>query len=195
MILASSLLRRNGKRCSLLDEFNSIREILRVNFRCDGDSFFQTPVQGGRVGERRASSPFQNGQTEVLIGEVEGGPRSPRGSTSSAVNDANFLGPPDERDGNKPICRRVTTKSFVSFLFQTFIFILTSKSNQHEFHQYSKRVASVCVSSFVIINSRGEREIGEKTRESIAVPYNLYRVAPMRPMLPRRCSENSAGYC
>ncbi|CAL1687938.1 unnamed protein product [Lasius platythorax] len=61
------------------------------------------PVQGGRIGERRASSPFQNGRTEVLIGEPEGGPRSPRGSTSSAVNDGNFLNPPDERD--EPICR------------------------------------------------------------------------------------------
>ncbi|XP_025074678.1 MAGUK p55 subfamily member 5-A [Pogonomyrmex barbatus] len=61
------------------------------------------PVQSGRIGERRASSPFQNGRTEVLIGEPEGGPRSPRGSTSSAVNDANFLNPPDERD--EPICR------------------------------------------------------------------------------------------
>lgn len=63
----------------------------------------QQPVQGGRIGERRASSPFQNGRTEVLIGEPEGGPRSPRGSTSSAVNDGNFLNPPDERD--EPICR------------------------------------------------------------------------------------------
>lgn len=61
------------------------------------------PVQGARIGERRASSPFQNGRTEVLIGEPEGGPRSPRGSTSSAVNDGNFLNPPDERD--EPICR------------------------------------------------------------------------------------------
>ncbi|XP_025986113.2 uncharacterized protein LOC105199953 isoform X2 [Solenopsis invicta] len=61
------------------------------------------PVQSGRIGERRSSSPFQNGRTEVLIGEPEGGPRSPRGSTSSAVNDGNFLNPPDERD--EPICR------------------------------------------------------------------------------------------
>ncbi|EFN84931.1 hypothetical protein EAI_04800 [Harpegnathos saltator] len=63
------------------------------------------PVQSGRIGERRASSPFQNGRTEVLIGEPEGGPRSPRGSTSSAVNDGNFLNPPDERDYPEPICR------------------------------------------------------------------------------------------
>ncbi|KAL0127644.1 hypothetical protein PUN28_003137 [Cardiocondyla obscurior] len=61
------------------------------------------PVQSGRIGERRSSSPFQNGRTEVLIGEPEGGPRSPRGSTSSAVNDGNFLNPPDDRD--EPICR------------------------------------------------------------------------------------------
>ncbi|XP_077255812.1 uncharacterized protein LOC143893872 [Temnothorax americanus] len=61
------------------------------------------PVQSGRIGERRSSSPFQNGRTEVLIGEPEGGPRSPRGSTSSAVNDGNFLNPLDERD--EPICR------------------------------------------------------------------------------------------
>ncbi|XP_036139906.1 MAGUK p55 subfamily member 5-A isoform X2 [Monomorium pharaonis] len=61
------------------------------------------PVQTGRIGERRSSSPFQNGRTEVLIGEPEGGPRSPRGSTSSAVNDGNFLNPPDDRD--EPICR------------------------------------------------------------------------------------------
>lgn len=136
-------------------------------------------MQGGRVGERRASSPFQNGQTEVLIGEVEGGPRSPRGSTSSAVNDANFLGPPDERDGNKPICRRVTPKSS---LFYSFIFVLTSKSSQHEFHRYSERVARVCASSFIIIIKSREKgdKIGEKTRESVAVPCNLYRVAPTR---------------
>ncbi|XP_071571974.1 uncharacterized protein [Temnothorax nylanderi] len=61
------------------------------------------PVQSGRIGERRSSSPFQNGRTEVLIGEPEGGPRSPRGSTSSAVSDGNFLNPLDERD--EPICR------------------------------------------------------------------------------------------
>lgn len=88
----------------------------------DDDSYFQTPVQGGRVGERRASSPFQNGQTEVLIGELEGGPRSPRGSTSSAVNDANFLNPPDERDDQKPIYRRVLKLSIdrcmLSLLFK-----------------------------------------------------------------------------
>ncbi|XP_076757234.1 uncharacterized protein LOC143427190 isoform X1 [Xylocopa sonorina] len=72
---------------------------------CPEEIKLLTPVQGGRAGERRASSPFQNGQTEVLIGEPEGGPRSPRGSTSSAVNDANFLNPPDERDDQKPICR------------------------------------------------------------------------------------------
>ncbi|CAL7941063.1 unnamed protein product [Xylocopa violacea] len=72
---------------------------------CPEETKLLTPVQGGRAGERRASSPFQNGQTEVLIGEPEGGPRSPRGSTSSAVNDANFLNPPDERDDQKPICR------------------------------------------------------------------------------------------
>ncbi|RLU17758.1 hypothetical protein DMN91_009995 [Ooceraea biroi] len=65
----------------------------------------QQPVQSGRIGERRASSPFQNGRTEVLIGEPEGGPRSPRGSTSSAVNDGNFLNLPDERDYPEPICR------------------------------------------------------------------------------------------
>ena len=41
----------------------------------------------------------------MLIGEPEGGPRSPRGSTSSAVNDGNLLIPPDERDDQKPICR------------------------------------------------------------------------------------------
>ncbi|XP_050469579.1 uncharacterized protein LOC126863447 isoform X1 [Bombus huntii] len=72
---------------------------------CPEETKLLTPVQGGRVGERRASSPFQNGQTEVLIGELEGGPRSPRGSTSSAVNDANFLNTPDERDDQKPIYR------------------------------------------------------------------------------------------
>lgn len=58
----------------------------------------QQPVQSSKVGERRASSPFQNGRTEVLIGEPEGGPRSPRGSTSSALNDGNFLNPLDERE-------------------------------------------------------------------------------------------------
>ncbi|XP_051164787.1 uncharacterized protein LOC127283756 isoform X2 [Leptopilina boulardi] len=63
------------------------------------------PVQSSRVGERRASSPFQNGRTEVLIGEPEGGPRSPRGSTSSAINDSNFLTTPEEKDYPEPICR------------------------------------------------------------------------------------------
>lgn len=150
-----------------LDSFNYI--YTRWIF---GDLFFQTPVQGGRVGERRASSPFQNGQTEVLIGEVEGGPRSPRGSTSSAVNDANFLGPPDERDGNKPICRRVTAKkSFVSFL-STEPF-LTSKSQER--HRYSKR--SCLRLFFYYYLTREEREIGEKkSRESVAVPCDSYRV-------------------
>ncbi|KAL7302714.1 hypothetical protein TKK_0004767 [Trichogramma kaykai] len=54
-------------------------------------------VGGVRNAERRASSPFQNGRTEVLIGEPEGGPRSPRGSTSSAVN--------EEHDYPEPIIR------------------------------------------------------------------------------------------
>ncbi|XP_043466370.1 uncharacterized protein LOC122501155 isoform X3 [Leptopilina heterotoma] len=63
------------------------------------------PVQSSRVGERRASSPFQNGRTEVLIGEPEGGPRSPRGSTSSAINDSNSLTTPEEKDYPEPICR------------------------------------------------------------------------------------------
>lgn len=131
-------------------------------------------MQGGRVGERRASSPFQNGQTEVLIGEVEGGPRSPRGSTSSAVNDANFLGPPDERDGNKPICRRVTAKKNRSSLFyRTFVPFLTSKSQER--HRYSKR--SCLRLFFYYYLTREEREIGEKkSRESVAVPCDSYRV-------------------
>ena len=56
-------------------------------------------VDGVRAAERRASSPFQNGRTEVLIGEPEGGPRSPRGSTSSAVNDGpSFLNTPDDTE-------------------------------------------------------------------------------------------------
>ncbi|XP_046488677.1 protein PALS1 isoform X2 [Neodiprion pinetum] len=63
------------------------------------------PSQGTRVGERRASSPFQNGRTEVLIGDAEGGPRSPRGSTSSGANDNNLLNPPTESDNPEPICR------------------------------------------------------------------------------------------
>ncbi|XP_023316472.1 uncharacterized protein LOC106651733, partial [Trichogramma pretiosum] len=56
----------------------------------DPDLVFSPVLQvvgGVRNAERRASSPFQNGRTEVLIGEPEGGPRSPRGSTSSAVNE------------------------------------------------------------------------------------------------------------
>ena len=74
--------------------------------------FFQQPVQSSRVGERRASSPFQNGRTEVLIGEPEGGPRSPRGSTSSAINDSNFLATPEEKDYPEPICRSVNKIKF-----------------------------------------------------------------------------------
>ncbi|XP_034952722.1 uncharacterized protein sdt isoform X2 [Chelonus insularis] len=62
------------------------------------------PSQNNRLNERRTSSPFQNGRTEVLIGEPEGGPRSPRGSTSSAVNE-NFLSAPREVDNPEPICR------------------------------------------------------------------------------------------
>ncbi|KAK0161315.1 hypothetical protein PV327_009798 [Microctonus hyperodae] len=64
------------------------------------------PVESNRLNERRASSPFQNGRTEVLIGEPEGGPRSPRGSTSSSVvNDINFLNTTREIDNPEPICR------------------------------------------------------------------------------------------
>lgn len=62
-------------------------------------------MQNNRINERRSSSPFQNGRTEVLIGETEGGPRSPRGSTSSAINDGNFLNLPGEIDNPEPICR------------------------------------------------------------------------------------------
>ncbi|XP_048507546.1 uncharacterized protein LOC105685455 isoform X2 [Athalia rosae] len=67
----------------------------------------QANNQGNRgIGERRASSPFQNGRTEVLIGDAEGGPRSPRGSTSSAANDNNILNPTlAESDNPEPICR------------------------------------------------------------------------------------------
>ncbi|XP_018050759.1 PREDICTED: MAGUK p55 subfamily member 5-A isoform X5 [Atta colombica] len=78
------------------------KDSLEKQHSCEEANLLQ-PVQSGRIGERRSSSPFQNGRTEVLIGEPEGGPRSPRGSTSSAVNDGNFLNPPDERD--EPICR------------------------------------------------------------------------------------------
>ncbi|CAB0033137.1 unnamed protein product [Trichogramma brassicae] len=65
----------------------------------DPDLVFSPVLQVGGVrnAERRASSPFQNGRTEVLIGEPEGGPRSPRGSTSSAVN--------EEHDYPEPIIR------------------------------------------------------------------------------------------
>ncbi|XP_044006522.1 putative uncharacterized protein DDB_G0277255 isoform X3 [Aphidius gifuensis] len=63
------------------------------------------PIQNNCITERRSSSPFQNGRTEVLIGETEGGPRSPRGSTSSAINDANLLNLPGETDNPEPICR------------------------------------------------------------------------------------------
>ncbi|XP_011055683.1 PREDICTED: uncharacterized protein LOC105146830 [Acromyrmex echinatior] len=78
------------------------KDSLEKQHSCEETNLLQ-PIQSGRIGERRSSSPFQNGRTEVLIGEPEGGPRSPRGSTSSAVNDGNFLNPPDERD--EPICR------------------------------------------------------------------------------------------
>ncbi|XP_015182227.1 PREDICTED: MAGUK p55 subfamily member 5-A isoform X2 [Polistes dominula] len=64
----------------------------------DETNLLQPVPTSNKVGERRASSPFQNGRTEVLIGEPEGGPRSPRGSTSSAINDGNFLNTPDERE-------------------------------------------------------------------------------------------------
>lgn len=133
-----------------------------------GDSFFQTPVQGGRVGERRASSPFQNGQTEVLIGEVEGGPRSPRGSTSSTVNDANFLGPPDERDGNKPICRRVTTaKSLRLFPIPNFHLPSNLKIKPTRISPIFETRCS-CLRLFpyyiYIVNSRGERNRQENAR-------------------------------
>nr|XP_012229193.1 PREDICTED: LOW QUALITY PROTEIN: uncharacterized protein LOC105676121 [Linepithema humile] len=80
------------------------KDILEKQHSVEEPNLLQ-PVPSGRIGERRASSPFQNGRTEVLIGEPEGGPRSPRGSTSSAVNDGNFLNPPDERDYPEPICR------------------------------------------------------------------------------------------
>ncbi|XP_011308299.1 uncharacterized protein sdt isoform X2 [Fopius arisanus] len=62
-------------------------------------------VNANRINERRASSPFQNGRTEVLIGEPEGGPRSPRGSTSSAINDGNLLNLPREIDNPEAIYR------------------------------------------------------------------------------------------
>lgn len=64
-------------------------------------------VEGVRASERRASSPFQNGRTEVLIGEPEGGPRSPRGSTSSAAHDVSsgFLSRPDDRDLSDSVIR------------------------------------------------------------------------------------------
>ncbi|XP_058792449.1 uncharacterized protein LOC131664960 isoform X3 [Phymastichus coffea] len=81
------------------------RSALEKQQSCPEDSDLQVSglqVDGVRASERRASSPFQNGRTEVLIGEPEGGPRSPRGSTSSAVNDA---GPDDEpivRSRNRP---------------------------------------------------------------------------------------------
>ena len=68
-------------------------------------NFCQQPVPKiSRSGERRASSPFQNGRTEVLIDtETEGGSRSPRGSTSSAY-DANLL-TSEDRDDSGPILR------------------------------------------------------------------------------------------
>lgn len=76
--------------------------------------------QGAKASERRASSPFQNGRTEVLIGDPEGtGPRSPRGSTSSAANDNNLLNPPNESDNPEPICRWV--KPFQRSLIQKFL--------------------------------------------------------------------------
>ncbi|XP_076633986.1 protein PALS1 isoform X1 [Colletes latitarsis] len=96
---------------------------------CLEETNLLTPVQGGRVGERRASSPFQNGQTEVLIGEPEGGPRSPRSSTSSAVNDGNFANQPDERDDQQPICRsRIRSASGVPDIH--------SQQQQHQHQQH-----------------------------------------------------------
>ncbi|XP_024945781.1 MAGUK p55 subfamily member 5 isoform X2 [Cephus cinctus] len=81
------------------------KDILEKQQSCPEEANLLTPLQSAKVGERRASSPFQNGRTEVLIGEPEGGPRSPRGSTSSAANESNFLSLSEERDYPEPICR------------------------------------------------------------------------------------------
>ncbi|XP_033207536.1 uncharacterized protein LOC117167059 isoform X3 [Belonocnema kinseyi] len=81
------------------------KDALEKQQSCPDEPILLIPVQSSRFGERRASSPFQNGRTEVLIGESEGGPRSPRGSTSSAINDNNFLTTPEEKDYPEPICR------------------------------------------------------------------------------------------
>ncbi|KAJ8688644.1 hypothetical protein QAD02_024439, partial [Eretmocerus hayati] len=77
------------------------RTILEKQQSCPEDQDHIASLQVGdsaRASERRSSSPFQNGRTEVLIGEPEGGPRSPRGSTSSATNDASvgFLNAPED---------------------------------------------------------------------------------------------------
>ncbi|XP_043287949.1 protein PALS1-like isoform X2 [Venturia canescens] len=80
------------------DEDSKDRKDLEKQRSCPEETNLLQPVPGGRIGERRASSPFQNGRTEVLIGEPEGAPRSPRGSTSSATNDVNLLIPPGDSD-------------------------------------------------------------------------------------------------
>ncbi|XP_076167504.1 uncharacterized protein LOC143146776 isoform X2 [Ptiloglossa arizonensis] len=107
---------------------------------CSGETNLLTPVQNGRVGERRASSPFQNGQTEVLIGELEGGPRSPRGSTSSAVNDGNFLNAPDERDDQQPICRsRIRNSSGVTDIHSQQQHQHQHQQQQHHHHHHHQQ--------------------------------------------------------
>ncbi|XP_063977051.1 protein PALS1 isoform X3 [Diachasmimorpha longicaudata] len=81
------------------------KEILEKQKSYPEEQKLQPRATINRISERRASSPFQNGRTEVLIGEPEGGPRSPRGSTSSAINDGNSLNFPREIDNPEPIWR------------------------------------------------------------------------------------------
>ncbi|CAD6208213.1 GSCOCG00010466001-RA-CDS [Cotesia congregata] len=81
------------------DDHYSNKEVLEKQRNYSDEPKLLHPSVTSKLGERRSSSPFQNGRTEVLIGEPEGGPRSPRGSTSSAIND--FL----STDNPEPICR------------------------------------------------------------------------------------------
>lgn len=92
----------------------------------------QQPVPGGRICERRASSPFQNGRTEVLIGEPEGAPRSPRGSTSSATNDGNLLIPFGDSDYPESIYKWVL---FTKFQLYT---VSLRKFNFRRFESFEK---------------------------------------------------------
>ncbi|XP_015115444.1 MAGUK p55 subfamily member 5 isoform X3 [Diachasma alloeum] len=103
--LSNGTVRKDGFANDEIESKDVRREALEKQKSYPEEQKLQPRVTTNRINERRASSPFQNGRTEVLIGEPEGGPRSPRGSTSSAINDGNFLNFPREIDNPEPIWR------------------------------------------------------------------------------------------